>query len=724
MSESLYADLARRLGIALRYHDVFGNIHETSQEALRALLDALDLPPDPAASLRLIEERERKIPFGLPPVVVLREPQRELFVSAPRGDLAWSCTFETGEEISGALTGLPVGEETALRLPEALPEGYHRLRLEAGEIAAHSSLIVAPASSHVPQGSERSWGLLCQLYGLKSARNSGIGDFGDLAVLARELGRNHAAVLGTNPLHALFWSEPRRYSPYAPSDRRWINPLYIDVTAVPGFAEDGAARALYEGEPHLLRQREGEAAQFVDYSAVARLKAPVLEALYARFRAGDHGTARGVAFREFEKEGGEALADFAVFEALLEHFTRENGNFSWRLWPQPYRDPRSREVREFAQAHRDRVEFYEFLQWEADRQLGLAAAAGRAAGLEIYRDLAVGSDPDGAEVWSDQALFATGAAIGAPPDLLARNGQDWGLPPWNPLVLRERGFAPFAALLRANMRHAGTLRIDHVMSLFRLFWIPKGMPAKEGVYVSYPFAELLAILALESRRARSMVIGEDLGTVPEGLRQKLREGGVLSFRVLPFERDAEGRFLRPESYPPLAAAAAETHDLATIKGFWLGRDIAWRRRLNLYPDESSAEADASGRNRDRRLLLEALAAEGLLPRERFSDFLSPSGEPSYHRDLADAVIAYLARSRSRLLLVALEDVLEEEEQPNLPGTIDEHPNWRRRTRLSLEELIENGEIARIAALIRNACAARESGRESEQPGQPFDGDQW
>jgi 4-alpha-glucanotransferase len=711
MSESPLAALARRLGIAQSYCDVFGETHAASEETLLGLLDAFDLPPDPAEAERLMAAREGENPFGLPPVVVLGEGRREIWLKMPGGDLAWSCAFERGGVVCGALKALPVGEKAVLPLPAELPEGYHRLRLEAGRVRVELPLIVAPNSCHLPEGSRRRWGLLCQLYGVRSARNWGIGDFGDLAALARELGRNHAAVLGSNPLHALFPCEPQRKSPYAPSDRHWINPLYIDVTAVPGFTEDGAAQALCEGEPHRGRRREAQASEFVDYPLVAALKRPVLEALYRSFRArelGEAGTVRGprgAAFRQFQRERGPALEDFAVFEALSEHFTRESGTFSWHLWPQPYQDPRSRAVRDFASAQRERVEYYEFLQWESERQLGLAASEGREAGLAIYRDLAVGSASDGAEVWAARDLFAARAAIGAPPDLLARNGQDWGLPPWNSLTLRQRGFAPFIALLRANMRHAGVLRIDHVMSLARLFWIPKGMPAKAGTYVSYPFAELLAILALESRRARCAVIGEDLGTVPEGLRQRLRGAGVLSFRVLAFEKDAEGGFLRPESYPALAAAAAETHDLATIKGFWLGRDIAWRRRLSLYPDEKSAHAEVAERSRDRRLLLEALAAQGLLPRERFAGFLSASGEPFYSQDLMDAILGFLARSPSRLLLVALEDLLGDEEQPNLPGTTEEHPNWRRRARLSLEELFAKGEFARVARLIAAARAA-------------------
>src|SRR5207244_3113760 len=304
------------------------------------------------------------------------------------------------------------------------------------------------------------------------------------------------------------------------------------------------------------------------------------------------GSALGAAFRAFRREGGAALAAFATFEALHEHFTATGGPFSWHAWPAEMRDPNSAEVAKFARAHADRVGFFEFLQWQADHQLGAAAAAGREGGLGtgLYRDLAVGVNPHGADAWVDPALVVPGAAIGAPPDLLARAGQNWGLAPINPLALRRRGFAPLIAALRANMRHAGVLRIDHVMSLQRLYWVPSGFPATRGAYVNYPFRELLRLVALESRRQSCAVIGEDLGTVPDGFRETMRRANVLSYRVRSEERRV-GKGCRPPcDYPPLAAASAATHDLATLKGFWLGRDIDWRRPLALYPAAAAGAA--------------------------------------------------------------------------------------------------------------------------------------
>jgi 4-alpha-glucanotransferase len=294
------------------------------------------------------------------------------------------------------------------------------------------------------------------------------------------------------------------------------------------------------------------------------------------------------------------------------------------------------------------------------------------------------------------------ASIGAPPDVLSRAGQNWGLAPINPMVLRRQGFAPFISCLRANMQHARILRFDHVMSLNRLYWIPNGMRATDGGYVRYPFDDLLRLVALESCRHRCAVIGEDLGTVPPGFRETMRAANLLSYRVMAFERRRDGSFVRPAEYPPLAAASSATHDLATLAGFWLGRDIAWRRRLGLYPDARAEAAEGAERASDRRLLLAALVDEGLVAPERIDRFLSEAGEPFYSSELGDAIQCYLARSRARLLLVQLEDVVGESEQANLPGTIDLHPNWRRRLSRTLEEIVAGGELPRIAPSIEAA----------------------
>jgi 4-alpha-glucanotransferase len=702
--------IADLLGIATRHIDALGVVHEPGEETLSRLIAAFGLPAEPRLAAEALAAESDTAPFGLPLLHILdeEEPVPAVHLRRPPGAMAvdWHCRREDGQEYAGRSDG------DELLLPTGLPLGYHRLALSGGGETAEIGLVVAPASCHLPEGLQpgaHSWGLTAQLYGVRSGRNWGIGDFSDLAELCRRAGALGAAAIGINPLHALFAAEPRHFSPYSPSSRAWLDYLYLDVTAVPGYAEDAAAQALAPAAA-VAAARDSE---LVDYAAVAALKRPVLEALFQRFRLRhlDVVTPPGAAFRAFQHAGGAALTAFATFEALHEHVIGSGGPFSWQDWPPGLRDPASPAVAEFARESADRVEFFQFLQWQADRQLGEAAAAGKTSGLLIglYRDLAVGVNPHGAEAWADRELAAPGASIGAPPDALSRAGQNWGLAPLNPLALQRRGFAPLIAALRANMRHARVLRIDHVMGLARLYWVPSGSPAAAGAYVNYPFRDMLRIVALESRRQRCAMVGEDLGTVPEGFRETMQAADVLSYRVFAFERRWDGTFIPPGDYPPLAAASAATHDIATLKGFWLGRDIDWRRRLGAYPNPAAEATEAAERRRDRHLLLEALVREGLLAPERFPEFLPDDDTPIYSEELGEAIFAYLARSRSRLMLVQLEDVLGEVEQANLPGTTDAHPNWRRRLSQPLEALFAWPGLARIARRIIEERRAAASG---------------
>jgi 4-alpha-glucanotransferase len=712
--------VAGLLGIATEHVDALGVRHKADEETLSRLIAAFGLPDDPKQAAEALDGERNAAPFGLAPVHILDQDDPGPVLALPRapqgpveqGPVEWHIRFEDGGERRGR------ADADALCLPRGLPPGYHRLAIAAGSTQAEIDLIVAPRSCHLPeelQPGARSWGVTAQVYGLRSAHDWGIGSFGELATLCRRAGSLGAAVIGINPMHALFAAEPRHFGPYSPSSRLWLDFLYIDVTAAPGFAEDKAAQAL--AAPAAIEAARN--ADLVDYAAVAAVKRPVLEALFERFYRSDMeaGGALAAEFQHFREAGGQCLTDFAIFEALHEHFLRQGGEFSWHSWPASLRTPRSPEVADFARAHASRVMFFEFLQWIADRQLGQAASDGRQAGLAIglYRDLAVGANPHGAEAWADHELVAAGASIGAPPDPLSRSGQNWGLAPLNPLVLRRRGFAPLIAALRANMRHAGVLRIDHVMGLRRLYWVPSGSPATSGAYVEYPFEDVLRLVALESRRQRCAVVGEDLGTVPSGFRERMQAANLLSYRIVRFERRDDGSLIPPGDYPPLAAASAATHDLATIRGFWLGRDIDWRRRLGAYPDKDAERIEGDERHRDRRLLLEALSREGLLARDRFGAYLSENGEPEYDPELGEAILVYLARSRARLMLVQIEDIAGEAEQANLPGTTDTHPNWRRRLGRQLDELLAGPEMARIAALV--AEARRRSAAEKQTPPQ-------
>ena len=462
--------------------------------------------------------------------------------------------------------------------------------------------------------------MTAQLYAMRSAHNWGMGDFGDFGALAELAAERGAAVLGVNPLHALFPAEPRHVSPYSPSTRLFLNPLYLDVTAIPEFstcAEAQSRAASPEFQSRLMRAR---APDQVDHVAVSALKRPFFTLLHRDFAerhlapGGQAKSERGAAFRRFQEAGGAMLEAYGRFNALHERMWAD-GKFSWRDWPGDLHDSRSDAVEAFAAAHPAEIELHHYLEWESDRQLAAAAARGNAAGLEVglYRDLAVGVDPCGARAWADPTLLADGASVGAPPDLLNLKGQDWGLAPINPMMLHRRAYQPFIAALRANMRHAGVLRIDHAMGLKQLYWVPRGGGPEHGAYVAYPFDDLLGILALECLRNRCAVIGEDLGTVPAGFSRTLNDAAVLSYRVLLFERDEDdGTFLPPSAYERVAAAAFSTHDIATLRGFWLGTDLAWRRRLGHYPSAAIADEDIARRRADRRLLLAALRAEGMI----------------------------------------------------------------------------------------------------------------
>jgi 4-alpha-glucanotransferase len=524
----------------------------------------------------------------------------------------------------------------------------------------------------------RVWGITCQLYSLRSARNPGIGDFEDLATLAEQAARAGADFIGVNPLHALFFADPSRCSPYSPSSRRFLNPLYIAVDRLPQ-----AAAGLDHARVEALRDMH-----LVDYVEVARLKRGALERAYRAFLSGDPEKAK--AFQDFCDDRGSALRSFALYEALSEAMVRARHPAAWHVWPKPYRDPNSEVVRLFAQENAEHVEFHMWLQWVAERQLRIAQHRALAAGMRIglYLDLAVGVAPDGADTWSDPDAVVADARLGCPPDMFNEGGQDWGLAPLSPKALRSGRLEAFAAVLAALMRSAGAVRIDHVMGLTRLYLIPADAQASEGAYLRYPFRDMLRVLAETSWRRRTVVIGEDLGTVPSGFREMMHEAEIQGYRVFYFEREEDGRFRHPQAYTQRALACISTHDLPTLKGWWKGTDIDERERLGITSAEGAANMRAS-RVHDRLLLLRLLNEEGLLPAElepmlydnaSCPDELPPSVSVAAH--------AMIAKAPSRLVAVQLEDLAGVGEQANLPGTVDEHPNWRRKLPMNLSALVE------------------------------------
>lgn len=698
--------LADLVGIESAFWDIFGHCNEASPQTKQALLAGMGLDVSSATAtektLHAFEERawQRWIPVvsvlrrGAPLCVALRIP---VDVAARR--LTWTLTAEDGSAFQGSVlpSSLPPEEtythkgqdfiRVHLVLPGRIPDGYHLLLLRDGDTELSGTVVVAPDRAYLPDwmsAEERRWGVAVHLYSLRSETNWGMGDFSDLKALAATLGGMGVSSIGVNPLHSLFPHNPLHASPYSPSSRLFLNPLYIDAAAVPEFAECEKAKKKVASAKFKKLLRAARDTTMVDYPAVAALKSEVMELLHAHFQAehpaGKKTDARRKAFEAFAAEWGVPLKRFATYQAICDAHDGQ----TWRAWPEALRHPNNPEVAAFAKKHEDRVAYHMYLQFEADRQLKEVTAQCTASGMAVglYLDLAVGVDPQGSDVWGHQKAFAA-ARVGAPPDQFNANGQDWGIPPFNPVRMQENAYADFIAVVRAAMRHAGALRIDHVMALMHLYLIPANGKAAEGAYVHFPFDDLLGIVALESHRARCFVIGEDLGTVPPPFRERMTAEGILSYRVLFFERYPNGLFMRPNVYPPLALATASTHDLPTIAGLWQGKDLDLKVDLGLLGEDQTPETLQTGRVVERELLSAALVDQGLIS----PDFpLAPVQDESTKQALVLAIHRFLGRSTSRFMMANLDDLLLEMTQLNLPGTVDQYPNWRRKLSVPIEEL--------------------------------------
>jgi (1->4)-alpha-D-glucan 1-alpha-D-glucosylmutase len=683
--------LASALGIEIRYRDQIGDTRQVPESTLEALVARLQAKPDDGV---------------LSPVIVRpREGDRALSIPIDRtAGSAEQCHWEIETETGHRLNGTISGDADHITLEQSLPPGYHQLRFlpdGGGPPLAERPLIVAPPRAFLPpalRAGHRLWGLAVQLFAVRSARNWGIGDFTDLAELVDRAAAAGAGAIGLNPLHALFPEEPERASPYSPSSRDFLNILYIDPEVVPDFAECEAAHALRQSPQFEQKLVELRAAAFVDYTGVAAAKLQMFDLLYRYFRERHLSPEdeRGQAFRQFQADAGIALRCFATFHALRHHFAASSPEkTAWRQWPEPFQRAASVEVASFARENAVRIEFIEYLQWQAELQLRHCAERARNVGMPIglYIDIAVGVDADSADAWALQDYFVDSWNVGAPPDEWNLRGQNWGIPPPHPRRMRETAYAAFRQTLRANMRFAGAIRIDHILGFMRLFWIPAGARPADGAYVRYPLPDLLAVTALESERNRCLIIGEDLGTVPEGLRDKLRDGGLLSYRLLYFEREENGAFCTPRAWPDQSLVAVTTHDLPTLPGYWDGTDIELKARLDLYPSAERERRDREMRQTDRQQLVAALRCEGL---EADPDGSAP----------VESVYRYLARTPGELLMVQLEDLLGMREQMNLPGTVEEYPNWRRKLPIDVAALFAEPGVASILAAINAEGRAR------------------
>jgi 4-alpha-glucanotransferase len=630
---------AEARGIATRFTDAAHRDYEVSEATLKAVLDAMGPPPAPTA---------------WPPIVVTRTGRPSRW----RAPEAATLVLEGGEE-----RPLPAG------LPGDLPAGRHRVEGRTGT----TTLVVAPGRCHLPpelDGGGRAWGWAAQLYAVRSRSSWGIGDLRDLGGLLAAGASLGAGFALLNPLHAALPGEP---SPYYPSSRVFRNPLYLCIEDVAELAALGPEERERVGTLAAAGRRLLDQDR-IDRPAVYRLKDEALRLAHGALGRVP-GRRDGLAAYTAATEN---LGRYATFCAL-QHV---HGN-DWRDWPASYRHPDRPEVAAFGTEHRDEVGYHAWLQWLLDEQL--AAARPGYDQLGVVNDLAIGFAPDGFDAWSFQDELAAGMSVGAPPDPLGPHGQDWGLPAFVPDRLAAGGYGPFAQTIRAGMAHAAGLRIDHVMGLFRLFWIPEGAEPVQGTYVRYPADDLLGILALESLAAQALVVGEDLGTVEPGVRERLADEGVLSYRLAWFEHGPDGGRRRPADYPRLALAATPTHDLPTVAGFFTGSDLHHLCDIGVATPGGQEQADQEAQ---RASLCRLLEDEGMLA----------PGERSVEAIVA-ALYGFLTRTPCMLVAATLEDAVEAPDRPNVPGTIDQRPNWSLPLPVPLDDLAADPRVRRLAGVL-------------------------
>lgn len=710
--------LAQAAGIHLAYNDVWGNHHQVSDDSLRHLLTAMGYNVstlhDIDQSFLTLQEAPWK--SCLDPVIILsdRDEHVPVTVRFPQGQagqvLSWVIEEEHGFVHQGELT-LPTEpndstvlfsghalEAFQLTLPVVLPLGYHTLTVHLKKDPAsnpQTSVVVTPTQCYLPQGflnTERplkTWGPAVQLYALQSRHNWGIGDFTDLAMLVDWCGKNHAGLVGLNPLHALFSHNPGHISPYSPSSRTFYNMIYLDIEAIEDFAQCPKAQERLKSNEAQDLIEQSRKSVLIQYEPVHALKLELLVYLYETFEQAHltPNTARGQAFKAFVETEGAALKQFALYEALQDDFYAQDQTlWGWPVWPAAYQNAQSAEVKAFEAQNTSKINLFLYIQWQLHSQLSTIEAQTKALQLPVglYMDLAVGVDKGGVDTWANPSLYAMDINVGCPPDELNQKGQNWGLPPMIPHVLRNQAYRPFIDLLRNNMRYAGALRLDHAMALMRLFWIPSScQTAADGAYITYPLDELLSILALESHRNQCLVIGEDLGTVPDEFRVHMDERRILSYKVFFFERLSDTDFRPADQYPKQALVTTSTHDIPTLKGYWLGEDLKVRDQLHLYPNEDMRTRLIEDRAVAKQGILNLLAQNQLLP-DGVSQHAPEVRDVSYPLNLA--VHRFLSQSPAYIQMIQLEDVLEQVEQANMPGTVNEHPNWRRKLNAPLEML--------------------------------------
>ncbi len=725
---------ARLWGIEPEYGDTWGQVHATAPEIKRAILSARGIDAETVEGLdHAVEERHlRDWDRLLPPVFVVGESawSQGFPLSVPAGlahakatlEIRWDEADTESREL--ALAGLPNAGRAELRgetyVRKQIPlganarMGYHHVEVtvhgaKGQERRASMRLILCPDRAYTAPAVEhgnRTAGIAIALYGLRSSRNWGCGDFTDLEGFsewaASDLG---LTFIGVNPLHAIPNRQPFNISPYLPASTFYKNPIYLDLDRIEDFRRSARARR-WLAQPETQREIEAlRSSAFVEYERVWALKVRGLFLAFAEFlrREWAPGTPRGREFRAFVEQEGALLDRFASYCALDSYIHQRNPDvWIWPQWPEQYREPDSAAVAGFAKKHWRLVLFYKYAQWNVDQQLAHAQEHAKRRGLNIgiFNDLALATDRFGADLWAYRPFFVNGCRVGAPPDTFSPKGQDWSFPPPDSDHHRETGYRLFAESIRKNCRNGGALRIDHVMRFFRLYWIPEGNEPMDGAYVRDYSDELLHILALESVRNKVIVVGEDLGTVTREIRQALDHFGIYGYRVPYFEKDDRGDLKLPDQYSEHALVASSTHDLPTLSGFWLARDVEARRAAGQLSTNGDYHRQLEDRGREKQKFLDALFAKGLLP-----DWFPRRADqvPEFTGELHNAFTGWVATAPSRMLAINQEDLFKDAEQQNLPATTSEHPNWRRKMRLTVEEL--NAGAARdYAAMLRNWLA--------------------
>ena len=725
MTQQLLQQLVEMRGIETQYVDAWGKPATIAESSKAKLLNTLgyDTSSDEKIQSQITQDIKSVWLSPLNPVQVVRNTQEiNLAVRLPielvNDDHTLTVTCENGDVLTHQFT--PVDQEMTtmahiddvefheyvVTLPLDLPLGYHDVALSADDDEfARSRLIVAPEACYTPneiKEGKKIWGLSVQLYCVRSEKNWGIGDFSDLALLIEKAAGVGADFIGLNPIHALYPANPNACSPYGPSSRRWLNYLYIDATAIDGY-DDASVQAVVSSNEFKATLEHARNVEHVDYEAVAHVKLAALKAVFDVYDAKylRKNTKQNKAFKAFVEAGGESLDMLAVYDALQSHLKAEGkDSWGWPVFPKEYKDYYNPAVAKFKSANEQDVKFYLFLQWIAAQQLELASNKATDAGMTIglYRDLAVGVSEGSAEIWGNKDLYCTGASVGAPPDILGPLGQNWGLPPMDPRKLYEQGYQPIIDLFASNMASSGSLRIDHVMALLRLWWVVKGDNAKDGGYVYYPVDDLLGILALESHRNQSLVIGEDLGTVPEEIRSKLADNGVYSYRVFFFEQAEDGGFFSPSHYPVQSMSTLTTHDMPTLIGYWHCLDLELGKEIGLYPTEEILQTLYADRHENKQAILDTLHGHGSIGDNVGRDV----NHTGMNRELNNGMQVHMAGGSSALLSLQLEDWLEMDKPVNIPGTFDEYPNWRRKLTENIESMFDRHDINELASKLTHA----------------------